>query len=68
MTSGLKNALLSTKEAAEMLGVGSEQVRRYCKDGKLAYTRVGRVFAVNVAEIEQFMQGPPPRRGRPKKK
>lgn len=68
MRESKKKTLLTTEEAAKKLGIGPEQVRRYCNTGRLSCERLGRLYGIKPSEIERFLQNPQPQRGRPKKK
>ena len=57
--------MLSTKEAAEMIGAGESSVRLWCTQGKLAGAqRVGRDWIILATALEGFVN---PGRGRPAK-
>jgi len=48
---------LSTKEAAEMLGVTSRTVYRFIDEGDLPAYKFGRVIRVKAADLENFVEG-----------
>jgi len=48
---------LSTKEAAEMLGVTSRTVYRFIDEGDLPAYKFGRVIRVKVSDLENFVEG-----------
>ena len=56
--------LLPLSAAAEMLGVGPEQVRRYVQRGLLPADKIGRMWLVPAAHVTGLRCGQP-RRGRP---
>ncbi len=48
---------LSTKEAAEMLGVTSRTVYRFIDEGGLPAYKFGRVIRVKESDLEGFVDG-----------
>lgn len=56
--------LVPLRTAAEMLGVGPEQVRRYVQRGLLPADKIGSVWLVSTAHVTGLRCGQP-RRGRP---
>jgi len=48
---------LSTKEAAEMLGVTARTVYRFIDEGDLPAYKFGRVIRVKEADLENFVVG-----------
>lgn len=48
---------LSTKEAAEMLGVTSRTVYRFIDEGDLPAYKFGRVIRVKATDLESFVDG-----------
>ena len=57
-------ALMSLSEAAERLGVGKEQVRRYVQRGLLPAAKLANSWVIPVAHLQAF-QHVKPRGGRP---
>lgn len=57
--------LLSTKEAAEKLGISSIRVRQLIQEGKIEATRVGRDYVINEADLANIKTYG--KAGRPKK-
>jgi excisionase family DNA binding protein len=43
--------LLSTKQAAEILGISPIRVRQLIQEGKLPASRVGRDYVINEADL-----------------
>ena len=58
----IRAKLLSTRQAAEWLGVSDGLVRRLCRQGTFG-TRIGERWVVTEAELGRFRPRP---RGRPK--
>ncbi|MBC7354074.1 MAG: excisionase family DNA-binding protein [Thermogutta sp.] len=53
-----QDRLLTTKEAADLLGVTYRYVCQLIRDGKLNATRVGnRVYLVRESEAKKFVDG-----------
>lgn len=60
--------MLSTTEAARILGIDSSQIRRIIKQGKLKATQVGlRTLVINEADLEAYRRTPQGKMGRPRK-
>ena len=57
--------LLTTTQAADWLGVTESLVRRYCRDGRLEATKLGRDWFIVESDLEHFAQKPR-KVGRPK--
>lgn len=52
------NILLSSKEVAKRLGVCTETVRRWAKDGTLPYVRIGkRLMRFKLADVINLEAG-----------
>jgi excisionase family DNA binding protein len=49
---------LSTAEAAEIIGLGPEMVRRYCVEGRLESERVGRCWKIPLSAARRFARKP----------
>jgi excisionase family DNA binding protein len=45
---------LTTSQAAEILQVNGETVRRFCRRGKLKYVQVGKCIRIEMRHIQQF--------------
>lgn len=59
--------MLTTTQAAELLGVNASRVRQLVIAGKLKATRIGpRMLVIDEAEIEAYRRTPPPQKGRPR--
>lgn len=60
--------MLTTTQAAELLGVNASRVRQLIIAGKIKATRIGpRMLVIDEAEIEAYRKTPPPKTGRPRK-
>ncbi len=57
--------LLTTKEAAEKLGVSVRRVQAMITDGSLSATKLGRDYVIKESELESVKDRKP---GRPAKK
>jgi len=49
---------ISTRQAAEMLGVSNHRLYQYVKAGRLPVVRVGRAFMLRVDDVKQFKPNP----------
>lgn len=49
----------TVREAAEYLEVAEITVRRWAKDGKLLFRKVGRNFVFKVGDLRKKKHGPP---------
>lgn len=56
--------LMGTREAAKLLGVHLDTLRRYCREGKLRSTKVSGVILIERADLDRFVAPVP---GRPPK-
>ena len=54
-----KRTGLTTREAAEFLGIGVTTVKELCRDGRLKPTRIGRCVRFNADELETFQRRKP---------
>jgi excisionase family DNA binding protein len=54
--------LLGTPEAARRLGVSTDRIRQWIREGRLPAIRVGRDWVVPGAAVTRFVRRPP---GRP---
>lgn len=45
------NPIMTTKEAAELLGIKTELVRRWCRDGHLPAVQLGREYRISRAAL-----------------
>lgn len=60
--------MLTTAQAAAILGVTDSQVRRLIGLGKLKATRLGpRMWMIKERDLEAYRKTPPPHMGRPRK-
>jgi len=62
--------LMTTTEAAELLGVSGRQVRRLAHERRLSLARFGPWLVLDRAEVEALAaerRSNPPRRGRPRR-
>lgn len=59
--------LLTTKQAAAVLGIAARTVKDYCSDGVLKCTKLGRDWVIDERDLATFQQERKPR-GRPRKK
>ena len=48
------NRLLTTSEAAKIIGISPKQLIRYCLDGKIHYYLVGKQFRLNIEDVLNF--------------
>lgn len=56
--------LLSTTQAAEILGVNDSRIRQLIRDGQLQAVQVGRAYLLDETVVQSFQRPP---MGRPKK-
>jgi len=61
-----QSKLISTNEAAKILGVSASRVRQLIIDGRLQATKIGRDQLLNEAKVIEFSAKPRSRTGRPK--
>jgi citrate synthase len=59
--------MLTTKQAADRLGLKPQSVIAFIKRGKIAGRKVGRDWIISVEEVERYANAPKARGGRPKK-
>jgi excisionase family DNA binding protein len=59
--------LLSTREAAELLGLSPNRVRQLISSGQIPAHRVGRAYVLLEEDVRCFAGQPPGRRGRPRR-
>jgi excisionase family DNA binding protein len=59
--------LITTGEAARLLGVKAVTVRSYAQRGYLTGRKFGDAWAFTRAEVERLKANPPKRTGRPKR-
>lgn len=45
------NPIMTTKEAAELLGIKTELVRRWCRDGHMPAVQLGREYRISRAAL-----------------
>ena len=50
--------LIDTKEAARLLGVSPDLIRRYCVAGRIAALRIAGRWLIEPAEIRRFAKIP----------
>lgn len=58
--------MLTTKQAAAILGIAARTVKDYCQDGKLKAQKFGRDWLIEEKDLAAFQQERKPR-GRPRK-
>ena len=58
--------LISTNEAAVILGVSSSRVRQLIIEGRLESTKIGRDQLLELEKVKEFSSKPRERTGRPK--
>ena len=53
----MKTEWVSPKEAAAMLGLSTQTIRKWCREGKLESTKPSyNVVRISAASIERFME------------
>jgi excisionase family DNA binding protein len=52
---GLKRALLSVRQVAELLGVSTATVYRLCERGDLQHFRISNAIRVSVNDLSAFL-------------
>ncbi len=62
----MTDRLITTTEAAEILGISTSRVRQFIIDGRLQSTKLGRDQFLKQADVEDFASKPRERTGRPK--
>lgn len=62
----MTDKLITTAEAAEILGVSASRVRQFILEGRLESTKVGRDQLLKQSDVEDFASKPRERTGRPK--
>jgi excisionase family DNA binding protein len=60
----MKNAMLTTQEAAERLGVSRRRINDFIKDGRLPAQRHGRDYIIQEKDLDRVEERRP---GRPRK-
>jgi excisionase family DNA binding protein len=58
--------MLTTAQAAEILGISARQVRHLCKEGQIIATKFGHVWGIAPEDLDEFAKVP--RRTGPKKR
>ena len=58
--------LISTSEAATILGISASRVRQLIIDGRLESTKIGRDQLLELEKVKEFASKPRERTGRPK--
>lgn len=61
-----QNKLISTNEAAKILGVSASRIRQLIIDGRLEATKIGRDQLLDEEKVVNFSSKPRKRTGRPK--
>ncbi len=61
----MSDRVLSTREAAAVLGVDSSRIRQLCLSGQLVGVKVGRDWVIRESDLEKARDRP--KRGRPRK-
>jgi len=59
-----QSVLLSISEVAQRLGLSEAMVRRYCAQGRLPATKIGKGWTIRRRDVERFAAAPR-RSGRP---
>ena len=59
--------LISTSEAAAILGISASRVRQLIIEGRLEATKIGRDQLLEPEKVKEFAARPRERTGRPKK-
>ena len=62
----MSNELLTTQNAASMLGVSPSRVRQLVREGRLVAQKMGRDLLISRTVVEAFAVVPRRRTGRPK--
>jgi excisionase family DNA binding protein len=70
----LFGVVLTTKQVADILGIGKNQVARLCDQGKIKSSKIGRDWLIEENDLKNFQNNRPPHggsrpgAGRPKQK
>ena len=59
---------ITTVEVAEILGITVAAASRLVRQGRIPGVKIGRVYLVPRASVQEFRKGYVPKRGRPRKK
>ena len=59
---------ISTREAAELLGITPLAASRLVRQGKIPGVKIGRIYVVPRTAVQEFARNYVPRRGRPRLK
>jgi excisionase family DNA binding protein len=62
----MTDKLITTSDAANLLGVSSSRVRQFILDKRLDSVKIGRDQLLKQSDVEAFSSKPRPRTGRPK--
>ena len=49
--------LLSVEEAAKILGVNEQTVRRWVREGRIKASKVGRLIRIKEEDLNTFLEG-----------
>ena len=49
---------VTTKQAAQMLGVSNHRMYQYVKEGRLPVVQIGKAFMLRIEDVEQFQPHP----------
>ena len=58
---------MTTREAADFLGVSKARVDQYCRKGRIPFEMVGQTRLIKDADLKRFKRKPKRKPGRPKK-
>jgi excisionase family DNA binding protein len=58
---------LTTTQAAEMLGLSKETVKKYCQNGAISAVKFGRSWLIEPSEVKRYKKESLGKQGRPKK-
>ena len=62
----MTDKLITTSDAANLLGVSSSRVRQFILEERLNSVKIGRDQLLKQSDVEAFASKPRPRTGRPK--
>ena len=63
----MQDDLLTTKQAAEILGVSQERIRQFVREGRIPVRLLEPIILITRVDLEEFEKLPRERTGRPRK-